>query len=106
MPSSANLDHGTDRATDNRARFATSEFDHWAGNEGLNDEERFLIERYLSPRGVTLEAGTAGGRILHELRRRGFESLRGFDIVEAMIDTAPAGTRPERLTSIAPTPPA
>ncbi len=85
-----------DVATDNRGRFATSEFDHWANNVGLNDEERFLVEEYLRPNGATLEAGTAGGRILLELKKRGFQSLRGFDIVEAMIDTArrrdPSGT--------------
>lgn len=77
-----------DVAADNGGRFATSEFDYWASNVGLNDEERFLIERYLRPNGKTLEAGTAGGRILLELKKRGFQSLRGFDIVEAMIDAA------------------
>jgi SAM-dependent methyltransferase len=74
--------------SDVRQTFGGSEFDTWAWRQGLIPPERILIERYLTPSGHTLEAGTGGGRILRALAQSGFTHLAGFDIVPELIDAA------------------
>ncbi|HEX9401952.1 MAG TPA: class I SAM-dependent methyltransferase [Anaeromyxobacter sp.] len=64
------------------------EFEHWSTRSKLNTAEDILLERYLDPRGATVEAGTGGGAILHELRRRGYARLHGFDVVPEMVEAA------------------
>ncbi len=68
---------------DGRADFAG-----WAGSESLLPDEQVLIEKFLSRRRRTLEAGTGGGRILLELAKRGFSDLHGFDFVPEFIELA------------------
>lgn len=85
-------------AIDNREMFRTSEFELWARNAGLIEEEKFLLPRYLRPDASTLEAGTAGGRILHELAALGFQSLRGFDNVPELIAEARQRDQTGRIT--------
>jgi SAM-dependent methyltransferase len=46
------------------------------------------VSRFLKRDLGTLEAGTGGGRILHELAKRGFHDLHGFDYVPGFIDVA------------------
>ena len=72
----------------NKEVYSTTEFDVWANVEGLSDIEKFLIERYLNKNGITLEAGTAGGRILLEMKDLGFSSLYGFDYIPEFIERA------------------
>jgi SAM-dependent methyltransferase len=54
----------------------------------LLPEERFLVETYLDKRVKTVEAGTAGGRILFGMRSLGFSRLYGFDYVPGLIQAA------------------
>ncbi|MBB3140053.1 class I SAM-dependent methyltransferase [Halomonas organivorans] len=68
--------------------FDGAEFERWAYMEGLSDREKFLIEKYLSKEGATLEAGTGAGRILIEMKRLGFDDLHGFDLSGRMIGLA------------------
>jgi SAM-dependent methyltransferase len=75
-------------ATDNRQFYELEVFDSWASREGLTKVEDDLVTRFLERERSTLEAGTGGGRILHELARRGFRDLHGFDYVPGFIDVA------------------
>jgi SAM-dependent methyltransferase len=75
-------------ATDNREFYEHEVFDHWASRTGLSDFEEGLVARFLERDRSTLEAGTGGGRILHELAKRGFGDLHGFDYVPGFIDVA------------------
>lgn len=70
--------------------YSSVEFDRWVGRNDLNDDERFLINRYLAPTAATLEAGTGGGRILLALKELGFGDLRGFDFVPGLVESARA----------------
>ena len=83
-------------AIDNRQFYEHDVFDDWASRTGLTDIEEQLVTRFLERDRSTLEAGTGGGRILHELRDRGFRDLHGFDYVPGFIDVArardPSGT--------------
>lgn len=72
----------------NKEVYNTVEFSLWAYRKGLIPEEKYLLEKYLDKKGKTLEAGTAGGRILLELKDFGFESLYGFDYVPKFIEQA------------------
>ena len=72
----------------NLAVFSTVSRQWWSTRTGLLPEERFLIETYLDREKKTLEAGTAGGRILLEMRTLGFTSLYGFDYVPELIEAA------------------
>lgn len=72
----------------NKEVYSTVEFDSWASGKYLHPEEKYLIEKYLDKEGKTLEAGTAGGRILLELNKLGFESLHGFDYITEFIEQA------------------
>jgi SAM-dependent methyltransferase len=73
---------------DNKKVFGTVEFDIWANKEKLIEEEKYLIETYLDRTGKTIEAGTAGGRILLEMKQMGFTSLAGYDYVPELIEKA------------------
>ena len=73
---------------DNKEVFSTVSFRYWASRARLIPDEKFLIENYLDKRVKTVEAGTAGGRILFEMRSLGFTSLYGFDYVPALIEAA------------------
>lgn len=73
---------------DNKAIFSTVEFDSWAYRNRLIPAEKYLIENYLDTRGKTLEAGTAGGKILLAMKAMGFTSLFGFDFVPEFIEQA------------------
>jgi SAM-dependent methyltransferase len=75
-------------AVDNRQFYEREVFDSWASRTGLTDVEERLVSRFLKRDLSTLEAGTGGGRILHELATRGFHDLHGFDYVPGFIDVA------------------
>lgn len=75
-------------AVDNRQFYELEVFDSWASRKGLTDFEEQLVTRFLERDLRTLEAGTGGGRILHELRDRGFSDLHGFDYLPGFIDVA------------------
>jgi ubiquinone/menaquinone biosynthesis C-methylase UbiE len=75
-------------AVDNRQFYELEVFDSWASRKGLTDLEEQLVTRFLERDLPTLEAGTGGGRILHELRDRGFSDLHGFDYLPGFIDVA------------------
>jgi SAM-dependent methyltransferase len=75
-------------AVDNRQFYELEVFDSWASRTGLTDVEELLVTRFLKRDRRTLEAGTGGGRILHELAKRGFDDLHGFDYVPAFIEVA------------------
>jgi ubiquinone/menaquinone biosynthesis C-methylase UbiE len=60
----------------------------WPLRSGLGFEEDYLIRRFLKSRDKILEAGTAGGRILHALNEKGFNQLYGFDFVPEYIEIA------------------
>jgi SAM-dependent methyltransferase len=77
-------------AVDNRQFYEHDVFDEWASRTGLTDSEEQLVTRFLKRERSTLEAGTGGGRILHELAARGFRDLHGFDYVPGFIDVARA----------------
>lgn len=66
----------------------TDEFNTWAHGKGLHFEEKYLIDKYLDKNLKTVEAGTAGGRILLEMANMGFTSLYGYDYVADFIEEA------------------
>lgn len=72
----------------NKEVYSTVDFDYWAYKEGLLPPEKALINKYLDKEGKTLEAGTAGGRILLQMEKLGFTSLYGFDYVPGLIEQA------------------
>jgi ubiquinone/menaquinone biosynthesis C-methylase UbiE len=71
--------------SDNRSVFSTVELSVWEERRRLIPAEKFLIERYCTKTGETLEAGTGAGRILFEMKAMGFTSLRGFDLVYPLL---------------------
>ena len=73
---------------DNKALYKDIEFSAWSDRSGLTESERILIDRYLAADLPTLEAGTAGGRILFGMLDLGFTKLHGFDYVEEFIQSA------------------
>ena len=73
---------------DNKYIYTVSEFNSWAYREGLIDAEIFLIDNYLDKTKKTLEAGTAGGRILFSMLEKGFSDLHGYDFVPEFIAQA------------------
>ncbi len=75
---------------DNKDVYSTVEFHRWVGRNELDPQERYLVGRYFQPSAKTLEAGTAGGRILFALRELGFADLHGFDYVPGFIEQARA----------------
>lgn len=72
----------------NKEIYSTVYFDHWAYKVNLLPQEKFLIETYLDKERKTVEAGTAGGRIVLEMQKLGFKYLYGFDFVPELIDKA------------------
>lgn len=74
---------------DSKNIFETLEFDNYAYLEGLEYAEKFLIEKYLDKKAKTLEAATAGARILLEMKKMGFAPpFYGFDCSPKMIEVA------------------
>jgi ubiquinone/menaquinone biosynthesis C-methylase UbiE len=72
--------------SNNKRVFSTVECSNWADKQVLLPEERTLIEAYFKKGDSTVEAGTAGGRILLEMKKLGFQSLFGFDYVPEFIE--------------------
>ncbi|MEG4225926.1 class I SAM-dependent methyltransferase [Microcoleus sp. N9_B2] len=72
----------------NKEVYSTVEFEAWADKKGLNEAENYLILKYLNKNGKTVEAGTAGGRILLEMKDLGFQELYGYDYVPELIEQA------------------
>jgi SAM-dependent methyltransferase len=73
---------------ENKTLFDTVAY-HWTAiRKDLIPEEKYLFDNYLDKHGRTIEAGTGGGRILFELRSRGFTSLYGYDYVPRLIAAA------------------
>ncbi|MEG4577104.1 class I SAM-dependent methyltransferase [Microcoleus sp. N3A4] len=72
----------------NKEVYSTVEFEAWADKKGLNEAEKYLILKYLNKNGKTVEAGTAGGRILLEMKDLGFQYLYGYDYVPEFIEQA------------------
>jgi len=72
----------------NKEVYRTVEFEAWADKKGLNEDEKYLIVKYLNKNGKTVEAGTAGGRILREMKDLGFQDLYGYDYVPEFIEQA------------------
>lgn len=70
--------------------YSTVERDYWASAWGSKPDEAAVLERYLDPAQATVEAGTGNGRMLFQLRERGFKRLAGFDFVAALIEAARA----------------
>ena len=68
--------------------YSSEGFDNWSERTGLYPDENYVIQKYLDPGRKTLEAGTAGGRILGEMKNLGFTSLYGYDFVPAFIERA------------------
>jgi SAM-dependent methyltransferase len=67
----------------------TGEFERWAhSNNELQPDEAWMLDRFLDPTKSVLEGGTGGGRLLHALKARGFQSLAGFDFVPGMVEAA------------------
>lgn len=73
---------------DNRHFYEETAFDSWAARSGLTGVEEKLVRRFLDRRAATVEAGTGAGRILFDLRARGFRDLHGFDYVPDFITLA------------------
>ncbi|HEY1600924.1 MAG TPA: class I SAM-dependent methyltransferase [Pirellulales bacterium] len=73
---------------DTKEVYRKSEFCRWVQRTGLDNEERFLIAKYLDPKKRTLEAGSGGGRILLAMHANGFEHLSGFDILPEFVEAA------------------
>jgi 2-polyprenyl-3-methyl-5-hydroxy-6-metoxy-1,4-benzoquinol methylase len=73
---------------DHQKVYTTQDFSPWAYSDGLVDSERYVIDRYLDRNKSTIEAGTAGGRILLAMQKMGFTSLYGYDFVPEFIEVA------------------
>lgn len=73
---------------DNKIIYSTIEFQNWSQRSNLLAEEKILIKKYLNKNLITLEAGTASGRILFGIKEMGYRSLYGFDFVENFIAEA------------------
>lgn len=74
--------------TDNQKIYDSVEFSNFANRADLLQEEELLLEKYFIKEKKTVEAGTAGGRILFELKKKGYNSLFGYDFVKGFIDEA------------------
>ncbi|MEG5031434.1 class I SAM-dependent methyltransferase [Microcoleus sp. AT3-D2] len=72
----------------NKEVYSTVEFEVWADKKGLNEAENYLILKYLKKNKKTVEAGTAAGRILLEMKDLGFQYLYGYDYVPEFIEQA------------------
>lgn len=74
--------------TNNKELYSTTEFNYWANLENLLPEEKYVIDNFFDKTKKTIEAGTAGGRILLSMKDMGFENLYGFDYVPEFIEQA------------------
>jgi ubiquinone/menaquinone biosynthesis C-methylase UbiE/RimJ/RimL family protein N-acetyltransferase len=72
----------------NKDVYRGEEFCRWSSRKGLIYAEQFLIDRYLAKSPKTLEAGTAGGRIILEMSKQGFVDLHGYDYLPEFIEVA------------------
>jgi SAM-dependent methyltransferase len=72
----------------NESLYTNELFDAWAYREGLTQSETYLIETFLNPTKRTVEAGTAGGKILFGMKDLGFQDLHGFDYIPGFIEQA------------------
>ncbi|MEG4247886.1 class I SAM-dependent methyltransferase [Microcoleus sp. Pol10D4] len=72
----------------NKEVYSTVEFDLWADKKSLTEDEKYLIVKYLKKNEKTVEAGTAAGRILWEMKDLGFQELYGYDYVPEFIEQA------------------
>jgi SAM-dependent methyltransferase len=72
----------------NQNIYTNDEFDQWVNRSSLLPSEQYIIDKYLNKEGKAVEAGTAGGRILLEMKQQGFSSLYGFDFVSSFIEEA------------------
>ena len=79
------------------AFYSTVERDYWATAWGSKPDEAAVLERYLTPDHATVEAGTGNGRMLFQLRERGFGRLAGFDFVPELIAAARATEGAEEI---------
>lgn len=68
--------------------YRTADFETWSECTSLNPDEKYILEKYLDPAAKTVEAGTAGGRIVLELEKLGFSQLYGYDFVPEFIERA------------------
>ncbi len=73
---------------DNKTLYESSEFKLWSHREGLLDQERYFLTKYISAEHQILEAGTGGGRISYALEQMGYSHISAFDYVEKMIASA------------------
>lgn len=70
----------------NHTIYANDELESWIEREGLIPQEHYLLDKYIRGDETLIEAGTGGGRISLELKKR-YENLNivAFDFVEEMI---------------------
>lgn len=73
---------------DNKILYECSEFELWNHREGLLDQERYFLTKYISAEHQILEAGTGGGRISYALEQMGYSHISAFDYVKKMIASA------------------
>jgi SAM-dependent methyltransferase len=77
---------------DNKSVFGREEFEKWAdqesANPGLDADEAYLVGRFFKVDGLTLEAGTGGGRVALALLAAGFNRIEAFDFIPGYIDHA------------------
>ena len=73
---------------ENKEHYLENEFNLWAYRQKLTNEEDFLTTHFLVKDKKTLEGGTGGGRILLELKAKGFTNLSGFDFLPDFISIA------------------
>ena len=73
----------------NHTIYANDELENWVEREGLIPQEQYLLDKYITGNETLIEAGTGGGRISLELKKK-YENLNivAFDFVEEMINRA------------------
>lgn len=81
----------------NKDVYQTVEYQSWAHREQLITAERVLITKYLQKDISTLEAGTAGGRILLAMDAMGYRHLNGYDFVPEFIAEAKLRDKEQRI---------
>jgi ubiquinone/menaquinone biosynthesis C-methylase UbiE len=74
---------------DNHAIYSNEELENWTNREELTVEESYLINKYIQNRGNLVEAGTGGGRIALEIKKKYPQlDICAFDFVKEMIKSA------------------
>ncbi|MEG3934355.1 class I SAM-dependent methyltransferase [Microcoleus sp. T3_B1] len=82
----------------NKEVYSTVEFELWADKKSLTEDEKYLIVKYLKKNEKTVEAGTAAGRILWEMKDLGFQKLYGYDYVPEFIEEAKQRDRNQMIS--------